>query len=55
MLEDELLRPFPDLAGRPVLGRAVALVEAHTDVPVSERRPGTSGRLCSLRFTPLGR
>jgi len=55
VLEDELLRPFPDLAGRPVLGRAVPLVEAHTDVPVSQRRSGSGGRLCSLRFTPLGR
>jgi hypothetical protein len=55
VLEDEFLQSFPHLAGRPVLGGAVALVEAHTNVPISERRPGTGGRLCPLRLTLLGR
>ena len=55
VLEDEFLRSFPHLAGRPVLGRAVTLIEAHTNVPVSERRPVAGGRLRPLRLTLLGR
>ncbi len=55
VLEDEFLRSFPHLAGWPVLGRAVALIEAHTNVPVSKRRPVASGRLRPLRLALLGR
>ncbi len=54
MLQHELLWSLPHLAGRLVLGGAVALVEPHADVSIGWRRPRAGGRLLNQRLSLLG-